>query len=169
MQNWEDLYLEHAQMITEKIPEVRWVDLWHNQVNFLTEEHPFPTPATFLSYRILKTKDVGNKVQEVTLQVDTYFYYETFADTYVGGINQESALDFVRVNGKIYAIFQATDGENYSSMTRIGFGPVDTGNAGNLYRTSFSCIVMDYSALKPYDDHELEEIDIDHSNAPYQL
>src|SRR5690606_2012527 len=101
MQNWEDLYLEHAQMITEKIPEVRWVDLWHNQVNFLTEEHPFPTPATFLSYRILKTKDVGNKVQEVTLQVDAYFYYEIFADTYVGGINQESALDFVRVNGKI--------------------------------------------------------------------
>lgn len=169
MQNWKDLYKEHALLITDKIPEIRWVDLWHNQVNFLTEEHPFPTPSTFLSYRSLRTEDVGNKVQNVNLQVDIYLYYETFADTYKDAFNQDSALSFIDLMDKINALFHGAEGTNFSSMRRLGFAPVDTGNAGNLYRISFECTLMDYSALKVYDDHELDEIEITHDENPYQI
>lgn len=78
MQFWTDLYKELATKITDNIPEVRWVDLWHNQVNFLEEEHPFPTPAVFLSFRSRELEDAGKKVQKVNLQVDFFLYYETF-------------------------------------------------------------------------------------------
>ena len=75
MENWTDLYLELANKIKETMPEVLWVDLWHNQVNFLSSEHPFRTPAIFLRFRSLGTKDQGQKQQEVNLQVDFYLYF----------------------------------------------------------------------------------------------
>jgi len=61
MQNWKDLYIELADKINQ-IEAVRWIDLWHNQVNFLEEEHPFPTPAVFLSFRGRNFEDIGLKV-----------------------------------------------------------------------------------------------------------
>ncbi|MFY0714112.1 hypothetical protein J1D01_10575 [Seonamhaeicola sp. NFXS20] len=169
MQNWKDLYQEHATKIADNIPDIRWVDLWHNQVNFLTEEHPFPTPATFLSYRTLRTEDAGNKVQKVTLQVDIYLYYETFADTYNDAFNQESALSFIDLMDHINTLFHGSEGENYSSMRRLGFAPVDTGNAGNLYRMSYECQLMDYSAQKEFAEHEIDDISIEHDTMPYEI
>ena len=50
MENWTNLYRELARIIQEKIPQIYWIDLWHNQVNFLQDEHPFQTPAIFLSF-----------------------------------------------------------------------------------------------------------------------
>jgi hypothetical protein len=169
MQNWKDLYLEHAEMISQNLPEIKWIDLWHNQVNFLEEEYPFPAPATFLSYRILRTEDVGLKVQNVKLQVDIRLFYETFADTYKGSFNQDTALEFIDSLDKINALFHGSEGNNFSGMRRLGFSPEDTGNAGNLYLISYECTLIDYSATKTYVDHELDDIRVTHDDDPYDL
>lgn len=159
MENWKDLYIEIADKINEKMTDIRWVDLWHNQVNFLAEEHPFPTPAIFLRFRTLQTEDMGEKTQGVNLQVDFYLYYETFADTYHGGVNQQSALEFLELMEAIHGNFHGTSGENYSAMRRTGFNDEETGGAGNLYRITFTCILQDTSAQKYYE--ESEEIDFE--------
>lgn len=160
MQNWEDLYQEHANAINAKIPEVKWVDLWHNQVNFLDNEHPFPTPAVFLNYRIRDTKDLGNNAQEATLQVEMYVFYETFADTYQGSHNKASALSFLSLITKLHTHFHGTSGANYNNMRSTGMQPVDTGNAGNLYVRYFECTVTDESASHAYTESAGNEVDI---------
>ncbi|MEH0007574.1 MAG: hypothetical protein V6Z82_02495 [Flavobacteriales bacterium] len=160
MQFWTELYKELAQRITTRLTEVRWVDLWHNQINFLEEEHPFPTPAVFLSFRSQQLEDTGLKTQAVTLQVDCYLFYETFSDTFEGSYNQQGALAFIETLDHIHALFHGSQGENYSSMRRIAFAPVDTGNAGNLYQVSFSCLLQDYSAMKTFVDGHVEALDI---------
>ena len=99
-----------------------------------------------MSYRTIGIEDIGEKVQKVNLQVDFYLYYETFLDTFSGAYNQQSALAFIDLMDKINAVFHGTSGKNYSEMRRINFAPVDTGNAGNLYRISYSCVLLDYSA-----------------------
>lgn len=96
MENWTNLYKELTEILQDKMPEILWIDLWHNQVNFLQDEHSFRTPAVFLSFRTLGTQDLGMLQQEINLQVDFYLFYETFADTYNGAFNQESALKFLR-------------------------------------------------------------------------
>jgi hypothetical protein len=162
MQNWKDLYLELSSVIKTKIIEVKWIDLWYNQINFLETEHPFPSPAIFMNFRILNTSDLGEKVQNVKLQVDFYIFYETFADTYEGSHNQESALLFLDILNSVNATFHATSGENYSNMRRTGMSPVDTGNAGNTYVVNFECGLVDYSAMKEYEDGSLpEEVSIE--------
>lgn len=166
MQNWKDLYVELANKLQNDIPELRWIDLWHNQVNFLEEEHPFPTPAVFLQFRIMSTEDHGEKVQAVQLQVDAYVYYETFADTYKGSFNQSSALDFLQFINDVYATLHGTGGDNYSAMRRIGFNPVDTGNAGNLYMISFECTLTDYAAMVDWQESSGNELDLQVGGKP---
>lgn len=166
MQNWKDLYLELSETISAKIPAIRWVDLWHNQVNFLSEEHPFPTPALFLGFRILGTTDSGTRVQQVRLQIDCFLFYETFSDTYRGSSNQESALGFLELLNDVFAVLHGSDGQNYSQMRRTGFAPVDTGGAGNLYQLSFECVLMDYAAQVQYTDGAVEGVEVINQNGP---
>lgn len=147
-QNWtKALYKEFAEKITENIEAVKWVDLWHNQVGFLEDEHPFPTPALFVSLRSNSIKDLSQKVQQVMMQVDFYLYFETFADTYDGSINEDSALAFLDTIDELNKLFHGSNGVNYTGMKRVGFNPEDTGNAGNLYRITYECLSTDYTAF----------------------
>lgn len=160
MQNWKDLYTELSQKIGA-IEAIEWIDLWHNQINFLDDEHPFPTPAVFLGFRSNQMDDTGEKTQQVSLQIDVYLYYETFSDTYKGSANQESALGFLESLNNLNAILHASQGENYSSMRRTAFNPVDTGGAGNLYQATYECLLVDYSAQKEYGEGSFKGVDLD--------
>lgn len=181
MENWQNLYIELANKLSADLNEqeaeiysqlntiigyenkspIRWLDLWHNQVNFLEEELEFPTPAVFLSFRSGQVKDLGEKIQEMTLQIDCYLFYETFANTFTGSFNQEDALRFIGILDFINSRMHATNGENYSSMRKIAFAPEDTGNAGNLYRITFDCIIQDATAAKLMEEIEIESFEID--------
>lgn len=146
MQNIVDAYIELCELLKNNLPTLKWIDLWHNQVNFLSEEHPFPTPAIFLSFRTLTTTDVGLHVQDADMQVDVYLFYETMADTFKGSFNQESALRFLEMINQVHKLLHGYSGYNFSEMRSTGFAPVDTGGAGNLYRKSFVCLMRDYNA-----------------------
>jgi hypothetical protein len=105
-------------------------------------------------------KDTGRKVQQVVLQMDVYLFYESFADTFKGSVNQESALGFLKSLDDINALLHGSSGENYSSMRRVGFAPVDTGSAGNLYQATYECTLVDYSAKKVYEEGSFDNIQI---------
>lgn len=145
MQNWKDLYLELANKINADVPTVKWVDLWHNQLNFLQEEYDFPSPAVFFAFRSNKIDDTGMKVQQINLQVDVFLFFETYADTHRGSVNQTDALAFLQAMEDINKTLHASSGTNYSGMRRISFGPVDTGGSGNLYQVIYECLLTDYS------------------------
>lgn len=166
LQGWDELYKEIALKLTDNIEAINWIDLWHNQVGFLVEEHPFPTPAVFLAFRILNTEDQSEKVQHLNLQVDVYYFYETFLDTYQGAFNQADALDYLKTVSDIHKILHASSGLNYSEMRRTGFSAVDTGSSGNLYLQSFACTTVDATALINFDEVSPGEIDYKEGQKP---
>lgn len=180
MENWQNLYLELAELLSadltaaeteiysnlntlvgseDKSP-IRWIDLWHNQVNFLDDELEFPTPSAFLSFRSKQINDLGEKVQQMSLQIDVYLFYETFANTFTGSFNQEDALSFIGILDFINSRMHGITGENFSSMRKTGFAPEDTGNAGNLYRITFECIIHDESAAKVSEEGSFSDMEI---------
>lgn len=159
MQNFKDLYIELAEKL-DAIPEVKWIDLWHNQISFLETEHPFPTPAIFLGFRSLQIADLGNKVQNVQLQVEVYLFFESFLDTFKDAWNQEDALGFLNTLDAINKELHASHGQNYSAMRRTGLDPVDTGGSGNLYRLTYTCELIDYSAQKEYEEGGFKDVDV---------
>lgn len=128
------------------LPDIKWVDLWHEQISFLTEELPFSTPALFIGFSTIALDDRGILVQDCDTQIDMYLFFETFSDTYWGSYNQDRALDFLESLTKLHALFHGKSGKNYSGMRRVDMRREDSGGAGNLYRISFQCLVTDYSA-----------------------
>lgn len=158
MQHWKDLYLELAQKINDN-SQARWIDLWHNQINFLDDEHPFPTPSVFLGFRSNQIQDAGKKAQKINLQVDVYLYHETFSDTYEGSFNQAEALEFLDIFTEINQLLHGSGGTNYSNMRKTGFSAVDTGNSGNLYLVNYSCELIDYSAVKEWGEGGFADVE----------
>ena len=146
MNPWKELYTELAEKVTTQLPDIKWVDLWHEQVQYLTAELPFPSPAVFIGFQTVDIEDMGEKVQLCNTQVDFYLFYETFNDTYQGAYNQGSALDFLESLNELHAIFHGESGVSYSSMRRLDMKREESGGAGNLYRISFGCSVEDAGA-----------------------
>lgn len=163
MQNFQSLYTELAQKIDENIDEVEWIDLWNSQVYHLEDEHPFPTPAVFLAFRSSQMQDSGNKVQSVTMQIDVFIYYETFLDTYSDAYNQSDALAFLNLMDSLNKLFHGSSGENYSSMRRVSFSPVDTGGAGNLWSITYNAVLMDYSATDNYEEGGFDDVAVENT------
>ena len=160
MENWKDIYLELIDVINDKMPEIKWIDMWHEQVSYLTSELPFPTPAIFLSFNVLDITDESQLVQDCDIQIDFRLFYETFSDTYGGSYNQDSALSFLEGVTKIHTTFHGTDGESYGTLKRVAVKEEESGGAGNLYRVSFSTMIKDSSAQKEYNNTLVNDISI---------
>lgn len=166
MEYWTDLYKEIAARITANLPEIAWVDLWHEQVSYLAEELPFPVPAVFLAFDTIQTDDRGKLIQDCNTQIDMYLFYETFSDTYSGSTNQDGALAFLNQLTRLHALFHGKSGSTFSAMRRVELRREDSGGAGNLYRISFQCLVTDYSARHLFTESQTPSADIAISTGP---
>jgi hypothetical protein len=158
---WSELYKEIAEKITANLPGIRWIDLWHEQVSYLTEELPFPTPAVFIDFNTREANDTGLLVQELLVQVDLRLFYETFSDSYDGSYNRAGALEVLDRLSELHALFHGKHGEYYSEMRRIDMGREESGGAGNLYRISFECIVCDYAAKELFNEVQMPDRDVE--------
>jgi hypothetical protein len=168
MNYWTELYKEIAEKITGKLPEIKWVDLWHDQVSFLTSELPFDTPAVFIGFSTVAIDDRSLLIQDCDTQIDMYLFFETFSDTYHGSYNKERALGYLDTLTRLHALFHGRSGTNYSEMRRVDMRREESGDAGNLYRISFQCKVVDYSAQVLYDQMQdpSRELEITKGDAP---
>lgn len=145
----------------ESLPEIMHVDLWHGQVDYLSEEHPFPTPAVFLGFTTLNVADNGELMQTTDLQVDIYVFYETFADTYQGAKMQNEALEFLDLLLMVGLMFHGRSGEHFHQMRRSGTYRQESGGSGNLYRLQFQTNVSEFSGLNLHNHVIMEERELE--------
>jgi len=132
----------------KQVPSIKHLDLWHDQISFLDEEHEFPTPAIFFEFNTLGITDNGMLTQRIITQIDFHIYYETFTDTYAGAIMQEDAYNFLDLITLYGMMFHGRSGQCFGTMRRTGIQREDSGSAGNLYRISFETELSDYSAVE---------------------
>ena len=141
-----DDYAELRERL-EALPDFEHIDLWHDQVNYLSEEHPFPTPAIFFEFNTLRVDDAGELMQETGLQVDMHVFWETFSDTYEGAAMQEDALRYLDLLLLVGLMFHGRSGKAYHQLRRTGLHREESGGAGNLYRISFETNVAEFSGI----------------------
>ena len=106
-------------------------------------------------------------VQNLTVQVDLRLFYETFSDTYDGSANQDKALAFLDRLTELHALFHGKSGQYFTEMRRIDMSREESGDAGNLYRISFECLVTDYSAQVLFTEADMNgrEIEVERAAA----
>ena len=72
MQNIQDAYLELAELLVSKVPAIKHVDLWYEQVYNQQQEDPYPSPAVFLELNSTDAKTTGNNAQELDIAIKVY-------------------------------------------------------------------------------------------------
>lgn len=161
MKDLKNVYLEHSQRLTDNVTTLKTIDLWYDQVSFMADEHPFKAPACFISYRtVTPPVNVGEKIQNLQMQADVYFFYETFADTSKGSKRQAHALAFLDTLNEINACFHGSSGTYFSEMKRTGFNPVETGGAGMLYLQRYEFTMVDDSAQVLFENMQFENMQV---------
>lgn len=146
IENIPDDYADLRERL-EALPDFQHIDLWHEQVDYLSEEHPFPTPAIFFEFNTLEIGDAGELMQNANLQVDMHIFWETFSDTYEGATMQEEALQYLDLLLLVGLMFHGRNGKNFHQMRRSGTNREESGGSGNLYRISFQTNVSEFSGL----------------------
>lgn len=159
LSNIPDEYAELRDRL-ETLPEFEHIDLWHDQVNYLSEEHPFPTPAVFLEFNTLQVDDAGELMQTTVLQVDFHIFYETLADTYEGADIQDEALMYLDLLLLVGLMFHGRSGTCFHQMRRTGTMREESGGAGNLYRISFETNITEFSGLNLFSTKEMADKEI---------
>ena len=163
---WKEPYKEIADRIERNLPEIQFIDLWHEQISYLSEELEFPSPAVFIDFNVVSADDLGEHIQKGDIQIDMRLFYETFSDTYNGSVTQDTALEFLESLTKLHALFHGKSGDTYSEMRRISMSREDSGGVGNLYRISFQCNIIDESAKVLFTDGEFSGIKIKPDHIP---
>lgn len=148
------------------LPAIEHVDLWHDQVDYLSEEHPFPTPAVFFGFQTLNVNDNGELMQTTDLQVDIYVFWETFADTYNDAVMKEEALMYLDLLLMVGLMFHGRSGEHFHQMRRSGTYRQESGGSGNLYRLQFQTNITEFSGLNlhTYVKDENKEVEVSWSD-----
>lgn len=161
---------EEEQALYERmaaLPVIEHVDLWHDQVDYLSEEHPFPTPAVFFGFTTLNVADNGELMQTTDLQVDIYVFWETFSDTYEGAVMKEEALMYLDLLLMVGLMFHGRSGEHFHQMRRSGTFRQESGGSGNLYRLQFQTNINEFSGLNlhTYVKDESKEVEVVWNNS----
>ena len=149
------------------LPAIEHVDLWHGQVDYLSEAHPFPTPAVFFGFTTLNVADNGELMQTTDLQVDIYVFWETFADTYNDAVMKEEALMYLDLLLMVGLMFHGRSGEHFHQMRRSGTYRQESGGSGNLYRLQFQTNINEFSGLNlhTYVKDESKEVEVVWNNS----
>jgi hypothetical protein len=159
-QDWLGAYLELAELIKTKIPEIQHVDLWYNQLSYETEEYLYPEKSLFIDFRANSIDTIGNNVQEMNFTIGFIFAFDTLSDSFDDSPNQAVALEFGATLRKIHTLLQARSGANFSSLNRIGMDKENAPAACIAYRQTYSAIIMDYGATPVVEEVDLSTLNI---------
>ena len=91
--------------LKQQIPALKWFDKDKGQFENISN-HVMPFPAILFSYGNTPYTTMGNKVQKGAVTLRFRIGYENYADSFIGSINQEKALDFFEFNEAVYKALQ---------------------------------------------------------------
>ena len=161
----KELYIELATLLSS-IEQVKWVDLWSEQIDILENDLPFPVPAVFLEFSSNGITDLGNNSQSINMQVDVIILDETMSNTFHGSSNQNTALKFMDIMELVNAKLHGSKGNHYGGMRRLDFRPERMGTAQLAYRAVYECTATDMSAANETDTVTGDDIQINRTTIP---
>ena len=91
--------------LKQQIPTLKWFDKDKGQFNDLIN-NLMPFPAILFSFGNTPYETMSNKVQKGKVTLRFKIGYENYADSFIGSINQEKALEFFDFNEKVYKALQ---------------------------------------------------------------
>ncbi|HRY33412.1 MAG TPA: hypothetical protein P5531_10640 [Bacteroidales bacterium] len=165
-QDWVAAYIEIAGLIIENIPEIKFVDLWAQQVDSPENEYPFPVPAAFIEVNSDKIDDLAVNAQAMNMEIRIYLLFIPSEASHEGATGHVDISKFGEILRKIYRLLQGKAGDNFGQCTRIALTREQAPPYEWLYSQTFTTMILDYSAQKAYEEGELEEVQPEEGGIP---
>lgn len=152
-QDWVEAYKELCAIINNEadpakgVEEVGHIDLWHEQIDFLPEEYPWPSGSLFINFNAVGIETTGKKVQDMNFEISFILVLDTLSDTYNKSDTQEIALAFGLIMRKIHKLLQAKYGANFGPLNRVRFRRIPAPQYLIAYEQTYTSLIRDMSAM----------------------
>lgn len=95
--------------LTERVPDIQFIDLWNNNVQMLNGGAVWPMPAVFVEFEPIEWRrgDVAVRLHIVTRTIATHGHNDT---------KMSDALGFLDLIEQINAAMQGLRGDNFSGF-----------------------------------------------------
>lgn len=167
-QDWGKAYQQIATLITTKVPEIKHVDLYHQQEMLIDDDGnwiPFQCPAVFLEFTFTP-EDIGERRQLLNMEVTVRLAYETLSDSNKGSMGQARALKFIELMRKINEALHCAEGDDFGPMSRTGQAKHEAPPYMIMWSQTYSTIILDYSATQRYEEMEDVPLEIEEGGGP---
>ncbi len=154
IQDWGEAYKELATLIRAKVPAIQHVDLYYGQEQFIGSDGnwmPFRAPAVFLEFRAAEVQDLGDQVQQLTMDIGVYLLHETVQDTDDRSLGQRRALEFVALLRQLHAALHGAQGDHFMPLGRTELSRAEAPPFCYFYRQTFRCVIIDNGAAPQWD------------------
>lgn len=148
-QDWGEAYKELAALIRAKVPAIKHVDLYYGQEQFIGSDGnwmPFRAPAVFLEFRAAEVQDLGDQVQQLTMDIGVYLLHETVQDTDDRSLGQRRALEFVALLRQLHQVLHGAQGTHFMPLTRTELSRAEAPPFCYFYRQTYRCVIIDNGA-----------------------
>lgn len=148
--DWLSAYFEIGEAIKQEstgIPDIKHIDLWHEQVDYVAEEYPWASGSLFVEFAAVDIESTGEKVQDLLMDISFIYVLDTLSETYIESPTADIVKQFGSTLQKLHAFLQGKTGVNYSALNRVGLARVSAPQYLLAYKQVYRCIVRDQSAI----------------------
>ncbi len=113
----KQLFKAIAAQIKERVPAVKFIDLWNEHLAEITSSTAWPCPSVFIEFEQYDVRQVANHVCMADVPVRLHIITRT--KSYTAGFNDsrlEAALDYFDIIDQVHAAMATLAGENFSTF-----------------------------------------------------
>ena len=110
------IYKAICERLTAQVPDIKYLDLWNNNIASLSGGAVWPRPAVFIEFETIEWKQLQNRARMADIAVRLHVV--TDAVSYNGSTDekQDTALTFFDLLNRINSAMQGLRGENFAGF-----------------------------------------------------
>lgn len=153
-----EIYKSITDMLLEKVPGLKWIDLYRGQYRNFEKEYPFSFPAVFIEFVELPFVNDGNNTSSAPSTIKIHIVQDNTADTFRSDLKQNNTPGLIYLE-TVDAIHKALQGFAPTNCSRLQGATLisDTEDSSMIvYLRDYRCQVYDFSTANNADYVEVE-------------
>lgn len=145
----KDVYQHLATYLNDQLsPELKWVDLWYEQILIPELGDAIDYPAIFFEISANEIESNGLWEQRVFLRTSLYIAQVNYGETALKSSNMTKNLYYLEFLGKVHEILQGYEHPETGNLNRVAFQPVRTPTNHIIYRIDYDHVRADNTPME---------------------
>jgi len=157
------LYKNLVDNYKTNIPEVKWIDLEHGQIDAFDKNYPVHFPAIFIDFENIQWKNVGRQVQVGDVNINLRIAFKIWSDT--NNLTPDNifndSMNVLKLLNKIHKYTQAFSGEHFNRLDRISTTTKKRNDGLKVYNIKYKTNMRDAWAKPDNTQTQIEKLIID--------